>query len=281
MEQTAAQYFWHNDRLLESTSFKGAFIEKGLTIYEVVRVMEGVPLFIEEHLQRLEKSAMRTGVNIRRSTIIIEAAIRKLIRVNQNLEGNIKLVMNYLSESAEDCEFLAYYIPHHYPSLKDYCEGVAVITYETERTNPQAKVASPEWRNKIDKAIIARGVYEALLVDQGGYMTEGSRSNLFFVYKGQFCTAPVQDVLPGITRTHVFALCRLLGIPVTERKVHMKELAAMEAMVITGTSPKILPVASVNCLKMASANHPLITTLIKGYDRDIGEYVKNRKDFSS
>lgn len=278
MEQTVAPYYWHNNAIKDSCSFAGSFIDQGLALYEVIRIIDGVPLFLEEHLLRLEASARQTGVSIEQPRPYIETVIGQLIEANHHLAGNIKLVLHYTGSSRDDYELMAYYIPHHYPSLEHYLHGVQVITYEAERTNPQAKVANAEWREKINEAIDAGGAYEALLVDREGYITEGSRSNVFVVLENQLHTAPVESVLPGITRTRLLALCKSLGIPVAERKVHVKELADAEALFLTGTSPRILPVTRVNHLEIASSIHPLVKTLIKAYDMEITEYVKKRKN---
>ena len=83
------------------------------------------------------------------------------------------------------------------------------------------------------------GVYEVLLVNRESKVTEGSRSNLFFIREGVVRTAPDSEVLPGITRQKVLELISEEGFRLDIRSLALEELPSAEAAFLTGTSPKV------------------------------------------
>ena len=86
--------------------------------------------------------------------------------------------------------FLVYYIEPIYPTAEQYRNGVKGILFHAERKNPESKVINHKLRScNLSQAYPGR-CYEALLVNEKNLITEGSRSNIFFL-KGEiscYCT---------------------------------------------------------------------------------------------
>jgi len=99
------------------------------------------------------------------------------------------------------------------------------------------------------EAVVA-GFDEAILVNQQGYVCEGTGENLFIYRDGKLATPPLDDnVLPGITRDSVIHLARNeLGMEVVERHVRRSELYMAEELFLTGTAAHLTPVGSVDNL---------------------------------
>lgn len=275
MEAIIERYFIKNEEILPADSFVVDTFNAGYSLYEVLKVISGVPLFMEEHINRLAESAARTNHELSCSPAKIKEQINNLIQNCQTETGNIKLVMDYPPDSNTEADFYAFFIPYHYPSPTDYLNGVATISYNAERKNPQAKVINRDFTNIIKQLIEQHHVYEALLLDNNGFVTEGSRSNIFMVQENTVFTAPLQNVLPGITRGCVIALCRELSLTVREKKIHQNELIDMEALFLTGTSPNVLPINSVDQRQYDSAAHPVVQRIMQAYDNLILAYINN------
>ena len=238
------------------------------SIYEVLRVIGGVPLFIEDHLLRFRHSAELAGIEMMNTVGDISSVIDRLIERNGNAVGNIMIVYSD--------RLMAYYIPHSYPTSEMYLRGVICSLLNSERHNPNAKVLHTETRKLANHLILEKGFFEVLLVDHYGNITEGSRSNVFFVKGEKLITAPLKTVLPGITRQKVIQLACDLNIEVEERNIRTDELGNYEAVFITGTSPKILPVNQIDEHFFDSENK--ITGLISdAYNTLIARYVRNYK----
>ena len=233
-----------------------------------VRVMRGIVLFVDDHLSRLALSARLAGVSLPVTPQKIASDLQRLVAGNNMQEGNIRLLFRFGKES----EYLAYVIPHHYPSEEDYACGVRVGLLEAERTRPNAKIVQPALRSRANDVIAREKLYEVLLVHSLGYITEGSRSNFFALKNGTLYTAPLTDVLGGITREHVLRVCARLEIPVVEECICLSDLQYFESAFLTGTSPQVLPVSMAGNISF-NVDHPLLRRIMVGYARYLEEYL--------
>jgi len=252
------QFFSCNGELKPVAEFEKYFGARGRYIYEVFRVQEGVPLFIGDHLGRLWTTAKLEGVNLPFTRDHILEDIFGVIRANPNGNGNIKILISLPAESP--VSRLVYFNPHLYPTAGQFENGVAVSLFSAERNNPNAKVMDMKLRSATDQAKSEGEFYEVLLVDRDGYITEGSRSNVFFIANQKLVTPPVHTVLEGITRKHIMQLCAENKIPAEERTVHQNDLPGMDAVFITGTSRRVLPVRRIDEIRY-EASHPLTRKL--------------------
>ena len=173
-------------------------------------------------------------------------------------------------------ELKIFYIPHKYPSEKDYADGVKTILYHGERENPNIKIVNKSFRELINEELAKQGAYEAILVDRNGEITEGSRSNIFFIKDGKIITAPGKAVLLGVTRAKVMLIAEELNVEVIERAVNESEIKDMEAMFISGSLAKVLPIAYVEEMKK-DAHNKLLRTIINRYNEMVDECIEENK----
>ena len=271
------QSIWiKNSQPMKKEELPPDFIEQGTSLYEVLRVIQGVPLFLEQHLDRLKNSAQLTNMDLPLNDNEIRQRLQDLIDSNQVENGNIKLVINY-SVAGKAADFYAYFVKHEYPSSEDYRQGVKTVLVNMERINPNAKVDRADYRKFIDEAKHKTGSYEALLVDREGKVSEGGRSNLFMVKGNVVYTAPAEKVLKGITRQMVLLACGNQGYQVVEKEISLEEMLNMDAIFISSTSPKVLPIGQVDDKIINSASNKIIQGIMAGYDDIIAEYIKNHK----
>jgi branched-chain amino acid aminotransferase len=158
-----------------------------------------------------------------------------------------------------------YLNPTHYPSEKLYKAGVRTGLFKGERKNPNIKMMDRDLRDATDKAIRSGDLYEVLLVNSDGRITEGSRSNVFFIRNGEVYTAPADKVLLGVTRTMILRIMEKAGIPLHYYSVKMDELKSFDAAFISGTSPKVLPIASIGEVSF-DVNDPALRKIMEKYN---------------
>lgn len=277
MNECYRQLFIKNSEVISRENFSDSMITEGTSLYEVVRVIEGVPLFLEKHLERLKNSAAIVKLELWMNIGEIKGKMLELMKINNVYEGNIKLVFNY-SEKKEENTFLTYFLKHHYPSKEQYKEGVPTITCFMERSNPNAKVINSNLKSTTDEMMKKTGAYEAILIDKNNKITEGSRSNIFMVEKDTVVTSPVEDVLPGITREFIIEACRRENIRFLEERVDHRDIDKLDALFITGTSPKVLPINKVNDNVFYSSTNIVVQNIMSAYNRIIEEYIRNNKE---
>ncbi|NMB28010.1 MAG: aminotransferase class IV [Tissierellia bacterium] len=276
MRPEAIKKFYMINGQLESTTNIKIFekIEKS-PIYEVIRVIDGVPLFLEEHLERMRKSAYIINCQIEREDREIKEDIKKLIIQNKVENLNIKLLCVDIEGMGQ--AFLTYFIESFYPPVEYYKEGIHTILFHYERENPNAKVQMVSFREEVARQLKEKEAFEALLVNKDGYIPEGSRSNMFFVKDGRIYTAPKGDVLLGITRKYIFDVCEKLNVKVIEENIHVEDLNKVDGAFMSGTSVNVLPIATIDHIKLDSVNNKIIKEINNAYVNKMKEYINIRK----
>ncbi|APH14981.1 aminotransferase class IV family protein [Clostridium sporogenes] len=269
------EFFIENEKIKERDSFEESFLKEGKSLYEVIRIIGGAPLFLKSHLERFYNSAKLEGLNLWLDEEEIKEKINRLIEINKVSIGNIKLVFNF--NKGKNNNFLCYFLKHNYPEDIEYKRGVKTILYHGERENPNAKVINMDFRKIVGEKIKEEKAYEAILVDRNGYITEGSKSNIFMIKDGKVITAPIEKVLPGITRQNIIDVCKNLNLQVEEEKVHYKDIDKLDGLFISGTSPKVLPIKSVDEIEFKSSKNKLILSIMEGYNKAIEEDIKGYK----
>jgi len=240
--------------------------------YEVIRMIRGVPLFMEEHLLRFSASVKDAGIEFP-SLSLFKKEIHELARLNRLADGNIKLTLS--READANILRLLYFVPHSYPGEEAYRDGVRVKTFRHTRPDPSIKKWDANFRKAVNSFIRQEEIFEAILLDESGYLTEGSRSNIFFIDEvGCLLSSPEGCALKGITRLKVEEICKRDAIPVSYEPLSPDRIRNCPACFLTGTSPKIMPVRSLEEL-VFDPNHPLVRKLMDEYNKEIESYIRS------
>ncbi|MBN1926540.1 MAG: aminotransferase class IV family protein [Prolixibacteraceae bacterium] len=266
-------YFFYNDNVLSLMELDKVSLE-GTVVYEVLRVIDGVPLFFDDHFARLEHSCSLSGFIQPYDKQRLYRLINDLIERNCILTGNIMLKIAFQEERSP--EVLLHFIPHKYPSQNDYMNGVSVGFLKAERNNPEAKIEQ-NVRNLANAMLYDKSLYEVLLVDHNDCITEGSRSNVFFVKDDELYTAPQHKVLTGITMAKVIGIAKKANIPVNYSEIKMADLGNFQAIFLTGTSPKILPVAQAGNIRY-EIGIPIVKKIMGLYEKMMETDISDQKD---
>jgi branched-chain amino acid aminotransferase len=268
-------FFLLNQSITQTVDFQKLFNPPLSYIYEVFRVAQQVPLFIEDHLERFFNTTKLSGLEPGVDYDQLLDYIHQVIAVNPPGAGNMKLALYYNQEGSR--QLFVYFTPHQYPSQTQFEQGVDVELYFAERENPNAKVMHTVMRKSTDEVKNQHEVYEVLLVDRQGFITEGSRSNVFFIRNNQLITPPADTVLEGITRKQILRLCDLHNIQWIEEKVSHTTLSDFDALFISGTSRRVLPVKKVNEQHFA-VSHQLMHQLQLLFEKKVEDYIVLKKN---
>jgi len=238
-------------------------------IYDVFRVEKGKPVFLNDHLDRLFGAIEKSGLDINFTYQEIEDKLLQLIKESKVENGNIKIEVIFKEGYLEVLDYRASFIPTNYPDINMYENGVDCCLFERERKNPEIKFTNPELRKESDDLIAKRGVYETIFHSKE-IITEGSRSNIFFISRNELWTAPDNLVLPGTIRKKVIEIAKSISIPLYQYPIKINELEKMDGAFITGTSPRVLPIRSIDDVNF-KIPHPLINLIIREVQRRIDD----------
>lgn len=246
-------------------------------IYEVIRVINGVPLFLEDHLNRMFDSAELIGYVLDRGVEEIKKDMKSLILKNKVDKLNIKLLSAEVDGIGK--VFLVYNIESFYPPEEYYKNGIHTILFNHERDNPNAKVVATTFREEVAKALKENNAFEALLVSRSGHIPEGSRSNMFFVKGDKVYTAPGSEVLIGITRKHIFNVCEKLNLKIIEESIHVDDIEKLDGGFMSGTSVNVLPISTIGDVNLDSMNNRIIKEINKAYVESMYNYIEEHRKY--
>jgi branched-chain amino acid aminotransferase len=263
-----AEKIWMNGVLVDWADAKVHVLSHGLhygtTVFEGIRSYGadgGTAVFrLGDHLARLERSAEMYHMPLPYSREELRSAIHQVIAANGLGACYIRPIAMrgygtmglFPLEAPVDVAVAAW-------------EWGAYLGEDGLRTGIRAKVSS--WRRigsstipatakaggQYLNSILAKiethkaGYQEAILLNEAGYVADGSGENLFLVRDGTLITPPVQaSILEGITRASIISLAADEGIPVLEREVARGELYHADEVFITGTAAEVCPVIEVD-----------------------------------
>lgn len=270
--------FFYLDGKVRQAGSSGDPVTGDIAFYEVIRTRNGIPLFFEDHMNRLREGII-TKYDLQGDIAAeVRNGMNALISKDLHEEINVRVTVTFRGQehSLHIC-----YIPSSYPSVNMISEGVPLILYHAERPDPGVKVVNNKLRLPVNEELKRREAYEALLVDHEGYITEGSRSNIFFIRgDGVIQTAPDSMVLSGITRRYVTEIIRREGISLRYEAVRVSEIGGYRSAFLTGTSPMVLAVRSVEG-QVFDVSDPVIRRFREIYaglaERSISDYRNKNK----
>ncbi len=267
IRQTMTRLVYLNGDYLPADEAKISIFDRavnfGDAIYEVAGVLDGKLVDFDHHMQRyassLEKLAIPQPLN--RDQILV--AFRKLVELNQIDEGLIYLqVTRGVAERdfvwPADLKPNLFMFTQHKSSAENELAttGISLASVEDIRwarrdiktTNLLAQVLA---KKQADDA----GAYEALMVDPEGNVTECGSTSFFMVKDDLILTRPLNnDILPGITRKAIVALCHSHGLRLIESKFTLNDALAASEAFISCASSYLLPVTTIDAQAIGSGN---------------------------
>ncbi len=231
----------------------------GVGVFEGVRAYDtsnGPCIFrLHDHTRRLFDSAQILRLDIPFSESELNAAQRDVFAFNNLNEGYLRPVA-YLGSEAMGlrADGLTVNVAIACWPWPDYMDpqsrelGITVRTSSYTRHHVNITMCKAKANGNYINSIMAlreaidSGCDEALLLDNEGYVAEGSGENFFLVKEGVIHTPELTSCLPGITRDTVMVFARELNIPVIERRITRDEVYIADEAFFTGTAAEVLPI---------------------------------------
>ena len=247
-------------------------------VYEVIPIYERKAFLLEEHIARLGRSLVLTGIKRPKKWNKIPEIIDNL--VERNLFDNQSVYLQITR--GEDSVRNHIPDPKVEPTLFITSSDLKVNPY---RLNPEKKglavkiLEDPRWDRCDIKAVTLLSNIIAMreansegkdgvIFCNKGKITEGASSNVFAVFDNLVVTSPESNqILSGITRKHVLSLLRAKGIKVLEKDLNLVELYKAEEVWMTSSTQEIQPVRKIDekVIKFKSPKDSLWFELLTSY----------------
>jgi len=236
----------------------------GFGVYENIRVGKGKAYFLTDHCQRLMNSAGIIELEHPFSGGAVQSAIIELIKANAVDTCNIKVLL-IGGQNAESANLYIFCLNPLFIDRKLYQAGAHAITVSHVRPYPQAKTLNMLPSYLALRQARAAGAHDALFINQKGCITEGTRSNFLALKDRTLVSPPAGEILSGVTRKHVLQVAEKSGFQIVEQDIKLVEVQSYDAVFLTSTSAKILPLSSMD--EKVWQNQPLgLKDLIRDFD---------------
>ncbi|MCK7592433.1 aminotransferase class IV [Pseudomarimonas salicorniae] len=288
---------WINGQLKPRAKATVSVFDSGFVlgdgVWEGLRVVDGHPVFLEDHLDRLYEGAKAILLDIGMDRSVLTQALYDTLTANGMRDGvHIRLMVTrglkrtpYQDPRVCIGPATVVIIPEYKTPLPDTLErGLALFTVHVRRGHPDVqdpKLNSHSKLNCITACIQAytAGADEALMLDPQGFVATCNSTHFFIVRRGEVWTSTGQYCLGGITRSKVLEACRELGVPAFEKAFSLTDVYGADEAFVTGTFAGLVPVRSVDGRELGSAQaqgRAMIERLRGGYRQLVQRDVQAR-----
>lgn len=273
-------HIWMNGEFVKWADAKVHVLTHGLhyasSVFEGERAYGGEIFKLTEHNQRLHNSAEILGFRIPYSVEEIDAACRKLLKMQGFADAYVRPIAWRGSEQMGvaaqanriNCAIAIWQWPSYFdPAQK--LKGIRLDVAEWRRPDPRtapskSKAAGLYMICTLSKhAAESKGYADAMMLDWRGQVAEATGANIFFVKDGKIHTPKPDCFLDGITRRTVIGLAKDRGFEVVERAIMPEELEAFEQCFLTGTAAEVTPVSEIGPYRFQVGD--IATTLMNDY----------------
>lgn len=240
-------------------------LQRGYAVFDYFRTVNKVPLFIDDHLDRLKKSAEALRLTINTDNNWWKKIIRELIEKN-NITPASGIRINVTGGSSPDSYHpVAPHIviteqPLKMSDIDLFNKGLKLITYEYLRDLPSVKSINYLMAVWLQNQVKDAGAGE-VLYKKNNIISELPRANIFLVSEDGGIITPSENILEGITRKKIIAF----NGNVLQKDITVKELLQAKEIFISSTTKRILPVVEIDGITISSGKPGPVTIAIYNF----------------
>jgi len=249
----------------------------GLGVFEGVRAYRtpdrGTCIFrLREHTDRLFRSAHILSMHMPYDKDTLNRAQKDVVRENSLEEGYLRPMCFYGSEGmglrADGLKTHVMVAAWEWPSYMDpdaRDRGIRVRTSSYTRHHVNISMCKAKANGNYINSMLAlrealeSGAEEALMLDNEGYVAEGSGENVFIVRDDHIYTPELTSCLDGITRDTIFALAEEIGYTIREKRITRDEVYVADEAFFTGTAAEVVPIRELDGRTIGSGSRGPLT----------------------
>jgi branched-chain amino acid aminotransferase len=263
--------------VLTHTFHYGTGVFEGVRAYET---SQGPAIFrLNDHTDRLFRSAHLLKISMPYDRATLNEAHCAVIKANKLRSAYLRPVIYYGAESLglrakglKTHAMVAAWEWASYMGEQAQSEGIRVCTSSFVRNHPNSLFTKAKANGNYMNSILAiqeaqaNGFDEALVLDQNGFVAEGSAENFFMIHKGTIYTPDLTAALEGITRDTIMTLAADRGYKVVERRITRDEVYCADEAFFTGTAAEVVAIREVDGRAIGTgARGPITEQLQRDY----------------
>lgn len=255
---------WLNQQLVPLEQATVSVLDHGFLyghgVFETMRTYHGQVFLLQEHLERLRRSAADLRIPFLLSNEEIEDAIAMLLKENHLQDAYVRMTVTRgkgpmgVRGTFGEATVLIFAKELALPASEVYRQGRDLCVLRTTRNSPETgdRIKSLNYLNSLAGIweLDDRGYAEGIMLNDKGAVAEGTVSNLFFAIDGMLVTPSLETgILPGVTRAYVIKLSKKLGIQVQEEVFGVGQLAGFAEGFVTNSLVGIVPIRSIESIR--------------------------------
>jgi len=260
----------------------------GDSIYEVTMTVDSIPFMIEEHLDRLERSASKIGLPLPAPRLKIRDELIRTANAVNSKKCYVRIICTRgageitLDPTREQPGTLIIIAKELAPNPKEWYEqGVWMVIADVLRNHKRSTDPSVKSGNYLNNVLAMgeakrAGAFDAIMLNHHGNVTEGTTSNIWMVEKGEFLTPPLDaGLLGGITRQNLLGIS---GFKLKEENFSAERMKNADEVFLTSTTKEIVPIVKIDDQVIGTGKPGEYTRkLHAAYQKLMQEHLVNEK----
>ncbi|RUM93874.1 MAG: branched chain amino acid aminotransferase [Thiothrix sp.] len=258
----------------------------GMGVFEGVRAYaadQGTAIFrLDDHSTRLINSGKILRMQVPYDKETLNEVQRRVVRENNLESAYIRPMCFYGSEGmglrADNLEvhcMVAAWEWGAYLGADNLEKGIRIKTSSYTRHHVNITMCKAKANGNYINSMLALqealtdGYDEAMLLDNEGYVAEGSGENIFIVRDGIIFTPDLTSALDGITRKTLFKLAADIGVEIREKRITRDEVYIADEAFFSGTAAEVTPIREVDNRSIGSGGRGPITEKLQSMYFDV------------
>lgn len=253
-DEEKKEFVYLNGSLVSKEDAKVSVFDRGFLygdgVFETVRIYNGRPFMIDEHITRL-LNGLKT-LRFKKLPAGLKVHSEKVIDANRVKNGILRIEVTRGESPADSDPTLVITAREAVPYAEElYNKGFKAIisSRRKDHRSPICNIKSANFLVLLlaKEEAMNYGADEAILLNYDGFVAEGSVSNLFILKDDKIITSSIKSgILPGITRRAVIETAKKMGLKVEEREVRPEELYSADEAFLTNSLMEIMPLVEID-----------------------------------
>jgi branched-chain amino acid aminotransferase len=223
-------------------------IQRGYGVFDFFKVVDGVPVFLNDHLERFYYSAGEMRIDIGYPKEEMKRVILDLLNKNKASDTGVRITATggYSPDGYQLAKpnLVISLRPFSSPTEEQLSKGITLMSYEHQRQLPHVKTIDYLMAIWLQPLVKQSGA-DDILYHRQGMVSECPRSNFFIVTGEDKIVTPAKNVLKGVMRKKLVEVARQ-EFEVEERNLSIEEIKTAKEAFITSTTKTILPVRKID-----------------------------------
>jgi branched-chain amino acid aminotransferase len=261
----------------------------GWGVFSTLRIYDGVMFEWDRHFARMKRDAAKVAVPFSIDSAWLHERLTRLIDANHAYDATLRvcIVRNqggewlklWTSAAAAEREFDLIAFTGDVKNWGDAGVKLGIIENARYAANEFAGTKVLSWSHNLTwfERAHRQGLDEVVLLNERGEVSECTSANIFAVHGTNVFTPPLTSAcLAGITRAVLLEEVRAAGLTISEKTLMPADLEAADEIFITSTTRELLPVATVEGLKLRATDHSVRARLQQAFTAHVRAYTAAR-----